>query len=339
MKKILRCTIALILSVVFIGSSPAYAAGRVELGEWNCNPIDYQKFMAFLEQESAIPGYTNEQVIHKTLTDFLENPGVDYLWIDCPGYPGGINAPIWGLKRYEDGLYGMSSVNLYWTAMIWPNGGLKSPIMMYLDPPLAGELEISETKTRYVETPEDHITQIISANVSACHNLISFRFFYQDEFRSFTAYDCPNLEELNIQQCNLREAVIQPKGYDSYVEFKVIGDGSMRLICLYKDDPADRHFVIGPDSWCEENLLGFYSGGDCLSTEIRFEYYGMDKVYICFAGDVNGDDAINMADAVLISRAAMSIIDVESVQPYDTNANGTIDVADAVIAARIGLGA
>ncbi len=338
MKKILRCTIALILSVVFIGSSPAYAAGRVELGEWNCNPIDYQKFMAFLEQESAIPGYTNEQVIHKTLTDFLENPGVDYLWIDCPGYPGGINAPIWGLKRYEDGLYGMGSVDFCFDAMIWPNGKEKSPIQRYLFPPLAGDFDISETKTRRVASSGNHTTQITSANVSACHNLEKFLFFDQDEFRSFTAYDCPKLE-VNIQECNLREAVVQPKGYDSYVEFEVIGEGSMRLMCYYEDDPADRHFVIGPDSWCEENLLGFYSGGDCLSTEIRFEYYGMDKVYICFAGDVNGDDAINMADAVLISRAAMSIIDVESVQPYDTNANGTIDVADAVIAARIGLGA
>lgn len=56
------------------------------------------------------------------------------------------------------------------------------------------------------------------------------------------------------------------------------------------------------------------------------------------SGDINGNGIVEMGDAVLVLRMAMSIIEPCDVSLGDVNGNGSIDMADAVIILRVAMG-
>ena len=52
------------------------------------------------------------------------------------------------------------------------------------------------------------------------------------------------------------------------------------------------------------------------------------------AGDVNGDGAITVSDALIILRFAMHPIGIEDESIADVNGNGTVEASDAILMLR-----
>ncbi len=331
MKKTLK-TIAILALCAIMAAIAPLSALAADGDEEGFVPYDYEKFMAFLNQESGVPGYTNEQVIIKAHDDMVQHL-IDIgqsTWLseDQFDYAGGIYAPIFRIESTSEGLDYVRRFDPYF---VIPTGWYDWTDIV---PDLGGDLDVSGTMIEDISGAgvSTHITSVIAND---CPNLRNLQFNWQDYCTSVSVRNCPNLSHIMLRGYAFRHLYAELQNH--YVPFVLdtIGNGSFWVLYEY----GELTLSVSDREEDRANFLGWFKNGQRMNNAYDFVYKASGQVYACFAGDVNGDDAINMADAVLISRAAMSIIDVESVQPYDTNANGTIDVADAVIAARIGLGA
>ena len=85
-------------------------------------------------------------------------------------------------------------------------------------------------------------------------------------------------------------------------------------------------------------FLGWYADGQLLSTEREMQLSDGIRVTACFAGDVNEDGAINMADALLIMRCATELGGELPLRLADADRNGSIGIPDALLAARVAMG-
>lgn len=81
-----------------------------------------------------------------------------------------------------------------------------------------------------------------------------------------------------------------------------------------------------------------YADGQLLSTEREMQLSDGIRVTACFAGDVNEDGAINMADALLIMRCATELGGELPLRLADADRNGSIGIPDALLAARVAMG-
>ena len=55
-------------------------------------------------------------------------------------------------------------------------------------------------------------------------------------------------------------------------------------------------------------------------------------------GDVTGDNAVTVSDALMILRGAMQIFEFEDITFADMNGNGSVEVTDAIMALRVAMG-
>lgn len=81
-----------------------------------------------------------------------------------------------------------------------------------------------------------------------------------------------------------------------------------------------------------------YADGQLLSTERERQLSDGIRAAACFAGDVNEDGAINMADALLIMRCATELGGELPLRLADADRNGSIGIPDALLAARVAMG-
>lgn len=81
-----------------------------------------------------------------------------------------------------------------------------------------------------------------------------------------------------------------------------------------------------------------YADGQLLSTEREMQLSDGIRAAACFAGDVNEDGAINMADALLIMRCATELGGELPLRLADADRNGSIGIPDALLAARVAMG-
>ncbi len=199
-----------------------------------------------------------------------------------------------------------------------------------VEPDLYGTLDLSGTDMLFLNTPAVGQTHISGVVLNDCEYLETIAFSGQEFCTSLIAENCHSLNSVNAINCNYRYVSIQPEGFASPLAVAVIGEGNIGV------EYAEGSFrLIASQS---ERFLGWFSDGQCISTENELLTGECGKVYACFAGDVDGNGIISVADSTLILRQAIGLSECSDIAASDANANGTIEVSDAVAILRIAMG-
>ena len=95
----------------------------------------------------------------------------------------------------------------------------------------------------------------------------------------------------------------------------------------------------------EAEFLGWYADGELVSEEKEVHIEGeVDELVAQFTllyspGDVNGDELLDVTDALLVLRYALGLMtDLPALESADVNGSGTVDMTDALIILRVALG-
>ncbi len=335
-------SIMLSLILAFMMIVPSFAE-ESEPYEYFIQP-DNDLYAAFLMQTSPSGIRNGEQVVlarAALIDELIAAGGYNVLFGAGVYHDGDALCSMWSLsaigydQNYVDICRFYSSVP-YSGTMVDPRTGeilcfdCNDPVY----PDLYGPLNIPGTRTEVVESPQEGQTHISSVNINDCLYMRSLSFIGQPECTFITAVNCPSIERVDVRKCDLKNITLQPMGYEQPLAISVIGDGSVGAT-FYRSE-----MTLGVDEDVPSIFLGWYVNGQRVSGLREFCYDGDGDIYACFAGDVNNDGDLNMNDAVNISRAAIGTRDVsaDELAIYDANANGHIDVSDAVIVARLGLG-
>lgn len=116
------------------------------------------------------------------------------------------------------------------------------------------------------------------------------------------------------------------------------GDGSLVLYvngeeALAAIEPGS-YYWTAPEAgtyefrWVYEKTSAF---GEAVLDDVSIDYG-------CRLGDVDRDGAVTAADALLVMRAAMGLIELDWPRLADVNLSGTVDIADAIILLRRAMG-
>ena len=173
-------------------------------------------------------------------------------------------------------------------------------------------------------------------NLDGCANLECLEFGDQNECFDISALNCPNLNIIDLRTYHSGNVAVQPKSFSAPVMLNTLGNGGAGL---YGRDGS--YALIAQGVRYDENgnliendgFLGWYADGQLLSTERELQLSDGIRAAACFAGDVNEDGAINMADALLIMRCATELGGELPLRLADADRNGSIGIPDALLAA------
>lgn len=204
-----------------------------------------------------------------------------------------------------------------------------------------GVFDLSGTSVMNVYSPVPGQTHITAVNLDGCANLECLEFGDQNECFDISALNCPNLNIIDLRTYHSGNVAVQPKSFSAPVMLNTLGNGGAGL---YGRDGS--YALIAQGVRYDENgnliendgFLGWYADGQLLSTEREMQLSDGIRAAACFAGDVNEDGAINMADALLIMRCAMELGGELPLRLADADRNGSIGIPDALLAARVAMG-
>lgn len=96
---------------------------------------------------------------------------------------------------------------------------------------------------------------------------------------------------------------------------------------------VDRHGVV------RAHYIGSFSSSEQLRSTVDFWYeLLLAEEPQGATGDINENGIVDMSDAVIALRMAMSIIEPYNVAAGDINGNGSIDMTDAIVILRMSMG-
>lgn len=201
-------------------------------------------------------------------------------------------------------------------------------------PDFYGVVDLADTNVRGVNNPHNNPTHISEFNLDNCERLELAELSHQHYCTEVSAVNCPRLRSIKIEDGAYRHIAVQPKEYEAPVELAAIGAGVVGLNFSYNPDAQISNLTAAPAEGTE--FLGWYLGGECISTALHYAFEGAGKLYACFGGDADGSGSITVVDAILTLRAAMGIIEFDA--DVDANMNGGTDVADAILLLRVVMG-
>ncbi len=308
------------------------------LAEGSSHPSN-EKFIAFLNQQTNTPGVTNEDEIWAA-AERAENEfeGMIYGLVDSQYEI----APIFKCKMMGDKYY-VDKMNFSFFYFCSDNYCPEEPEaedykmgLLEVMPDFYGQLDVSETLISEINgqfVTEGHITHISSVNANDCSRLENVLFNNQPYCIEFTALNCPNLKRVTLTGGAFKNIALQLVGSESPLDIVAIGDASVGFDGKYNGANYTL-YAYGE----EEEFVGWFMAGQCISTEMEFLYDGDGSLYACFAGDVNGDGNITLSDAALIMRSAMNLSPLANVGSGDIDADGIITASDALFTMRIAMG-
>ncbi len=295
---------------------PNFAAADTELSS-----VDAEKLEAFFAQSAGDgrhnfdhPDYAGGVYGSYTVSNFSESP--------CVGIEDGV------IRWFDFNPDAMGSILR--TSPVWD-----------FRPRFCGVFDLSGTSVTNVYSPVPGQTHITAVNLDGCANLECLEFGDQNECFDISALNCPNLNIIDRRTYHSGNVAVQPKSFSAPVMLNTLGNGGAGL---YGRDGS--YALIAQGVRYDENgnliendgFLGWYADGQLLSTEREMQLsYGI-RAAACFAGDVNEDGAINMADALLIMRCAMELGGELPLRLADADRNGSIGIPDALLAARVAMG-
>lgn len=323
-------TALLLLSIMF----PICAA---EVAPNELTDYDAEKLLAFWQHE-AYGGFTNAQILYQhEWMPIGENCGYYEFSELPPDYDGG---PVTFLMQYSpDSPYfslALGTRYTHWCVLEDENGVEYSyDEYDFVDPDFYGPLNLSGTHLISLGSPDYDKTHITGVNLDNCADLESFTFFGQRYCTEFSAVNCASLLRCQVLDCDFQHIALQPFLFDEPIELASFGSGSVGV--TYSVGPQHDSF----ECWAypgEGSFLGWYENGECISTELRFYHEGAGSLIACFGGDADGNGSITVADAIIALRAAMQLIPDANTSVLDINGNGTVDVADALMIMRFAMG-
>lgn len=324
-KKFLTFVLCLTVAVCMALPSLAYRPA-------DYHACDYEKYTAFFELTDEELGLDNSKAINESIRE-LNDSGMTFFYILDED---NILSPVVHCAM-KNGLKYVKTVDFYALCLagdefIGDDGEYYSAeVLVELHPDFCGSFDISGTLTEQVNSPLPNATHITSVIVDDCENLKELTFNDQQYCTRFSAVNCPSLKDVNVTGCKLERITVQPNEYSEALDVIAIGNGNIGVnynsvtMRLYAETEV-------------ENFLGWFVDGECIGTNKIFAYNGTGTVYACFAGDANGDGIINVLDANLIMRKALSEFSPSDIAICDLDNNGDISTSDAVLAIRIGMG-
>ena len=202
---------------------------------------------------------------------------------------------------------------------------------------LYGYLNLSGTSIgEFVAAPEG----LTGINLADCDQLRMFDFVGADDCREILLSGCSNLEKINLYRTNTRRLVVQPSGCDTPATIDVFGNGVIRE-AVYGDpryvDVENNEFTFEAESFTS-SFLGWYADGELYSSNNFCRISDFEHLTACFGGDTDGDGNISVADAVLIARSAIGVNSLScDFNMADIDADGNISISDAISVMRFAM--
>lgn len=202
---------------------------------------------------------------------------------------------------------------------------------------LYGYLNLSGTSIGEFVAAPDGLTGI---NLADCDQLRMFDFVGADDCREILLSGCSNLEKINLYRTNTRRLVVQPSGCDTPATIDVFGNGVIRE-AVYGDpryvDVENNEFTFEAESFTR-SFLGWYADGELYSSNNFCRISDFEHLTACFGGDTDGDGNISVADAVLIARSAIGVNSLScDFNMADIDADGNISISDATSVMRFAM--
>lgn len=226
----------------------------------------------------------------------------------------------------------VEGVKFYYPDYNDPNGCTTT---IFVD--LYGYLNLSGTGIGEFVAAPDGLTGI---NLADCDQLRMFDFVGADDCREILLSGCSNLEKINLYRTNTRRLVVQPSGCDTPATIDVFGNGVIRE-AVYGDprhvDVENNEFTFEAESFTR-SFLGWYADGELYSSNNFCRISDFERLTACFGGDTDGDGNISVADAVLIARSAIGVNSLScDFNMADIDADGNISISDAISVMRFAM--
>lgn len=329
--KLFSAMLALVMALAFAGAALAEVP-HPELPEH-----DQEMLLAFWQQE-AYDGLTNAEAVY----DIDPDAGNGIIEGAIPEYEGGYWTHLLHISENESlGVYYKFLFNyeLVDDSFECEEGRASSfntrVIPFTVKPDLYGKLDLSGTRLRVMQSPDDDQTHITGINVDNCELLTQISIFGQRFCTEISAMNCPQLWDFKAVDCAFTKIDYQPSGYDSAVHMSVFGKGTIGVNYNYWANDNSSILLAYPDV---QNFLGWYENGERVSTELEYARAEGGDLVACFGGDADGDGEITATDAILALRAAMHLSQsTEGDEMLDINGSGSVDMADAILILRFAM--
>ncbi|MCH5279458.1 MAG: dockerin type I repeat-containing protein [Christensenellaceae bacterium] len=221
---------------------------------------------------------------------------------------------------------------------------LDTTTMRYFSCVFHGSLDLSGSEIRGITIGSPlHAapTRITSVTLNDCENLTGVVIYgqpYCTEFHGLnTRVDVVN--GICLDQCDFRLIELQLGAEREPIIVKTLGNGSVNFVYKYpainNDDPMYHITAVSKTG----EFLGWYSDGQRIETSTAYvgnETEGANLTAV-FAGDVDGDGALTVADALTIMRGSLGVVDCPLTMG-DIDGSGDLSIADAILLARLLLG-
>lgn len=339
-KKFISIALCIVLCIMCIGPIGAEEA----VSTYSLTDRDKEMLRNFWNQETATEGVCNGDVIYAEGNAVIDRinamagPNVYVgVYTSIPDeYDGNYSTPMVFISYTEGFVSLIFSYNIeYGRTEVLSDGSIISyEGYETITPDLYGSVDMSGTSIMNLRSAQNGQTHISGVNVSDCQRIETAKMNGQPFCTEFSAVNCPMLENVEAMDCNYKHIEVQPKGYEAPVDVVSLGYGSIGL--EYDDSRIEGTSKLYAYPTDDSGFIGWFVDGICVSTSNIYFHQGGGKVYACYAGDVNSDGMLSVADATLIARMALNLIASESIGG-DINGDGYVNISDATMIARIAL--
>ena len=226
----------------------------------------------------------------------------------------------------------VEGVKFYYPDYNDPNGCTNT---IFVD--LYGYLNLSGTGIGEFVAAPDGLTGI---NLADCDHLRMFDFVGADNCREILLSGCSSLTKIKLYRTNTRLFVVQPAGFISPSRIDVFGNGVLQEV-IYGNprlvDVENNEFRVQAETF-SGSFLGWYADGELYSSNNFCRISDFEHLTACFGGDTDGDGNISVADAVLIARNAIGVNSLScDFNMADIDADGNISISDATSVMRFAM--
>ena len=197
---------------------------------------------------------------------------------------------------------------------------------------------IPEPRSPYSAEGTPEITSTDSTLSTA--TLRMFDFVGADNCREILLSGCSSLTKIKLYRTNTRLFVVQPAGFISPSRIDVFGNGVLQEV-IYGNprlvDVENNEFRVQAETF-SGSFLGWYADGELYSSNNFCRISDFERLTACFGGDTDGDGNISVADAVLIARSAIGVNSLScDFNMADIDADGSISISDATSVMRFAM--
>lgn len=318
----LACVLALALCL------PALAAGKTKtkhVTPAGYNDNDYQKMAAFLDTQISVTYYG------MTMTKRI------YEWFQMIDSGFSMQDPSsWDLDYNDQGRFYVHWIQAGGEYRI--SEVMATTTFTSFNDYTGGSLDLSDCAE--LELFTFNYFKLDALDLSGCVKLVSVECRYNNTLASIDLSGCALLNALFLDGCPLAEIDLSDCPLMPFDRISANGSGTV----YYSDGTA--YAVPGSGSqffgWYSENgqlitQSAQLSASSTQFTRVSAHFTGAVTVVL---GDADGNGAVDVQDALMVLRAAMSIISLSGDAAYaaDVNGDGSVTVNDALQILRKAMG-